>query len=77
MAILVMSEEFARQTDVWRMLERNFDVIEFLGMDNRSRTYRIQSDEVPKEDIEVCPYVMNLRGIEPFIVYIEVQTPHK
>jgi hypothetical protein len=53
------------------VLRRGFDSMEFISeviVDKGVKIYRVMAVEVPIEDILICPEIIKLDGVDPFII---------
>ena len=66
----MVSHEISRDPSFLRMLYRNFDFVEKIGVDLNqcNDIYEVLSDEVPRDNRIITPLCMVFAGIEPIII---------
>lgn len=70
MALLILSEELAKQEELFEALVDSFDSIQEVSRDRLygTITLRVQCGEVPQEDKVICPLMYQFEGVRPFII---------
>jgi len=68
MAIIKVYNELAEQDWFQELMNREFDEVEELKGEPMIKVFRVQHEEISKEDKQFAFDVMNVEGIKPFIV---------
>jgi hypothetical protein len=67
MALLEISKTILDE-EVFNAILESFDTFQFLSESYYMILYRVQREEVPKEDILINPLFIRFEGIRPFII---------
>jgi hypothetical protein len=68
MAIIKVSNELDNENWFKELMNRTFDNIEILTDEPYVKVYRVQNDEVPKDDKQICFDAISLNGVKPFVI---------
>jgi hypothetical protein len=68
MAIIKVSNELDNENWFKELMNRTFDNIERLTDEPYVKVYRVQNDEVPKDDKQICFDAISLNGVKPFVI---------
>jgi hypothetical protein len=68
MAIIKVSLELDKEDWFKELMERTFDEIEELKGEPYVKVYRVQNDEIPKDDKQISFSAISMDGVEPFVI---------
>lgn len=68
MAIIKVLNELDKEDWFKELMSRTFDQIEELMPEPMLKVYRVQNDEVPKDDKQICFDAISFEGVKPFVI---------
>jgi len=68
MAIIKVYQELAEQKWFQELMNREFDEITELKSEPMIKVFRVQHEDITKEDKQFAFDVMNIEGVKPFII---------
>lgn len=67
MAILIISNHFLKDPEIWNMISDYCTSMEILKSDNIGTVMRVNNDELPTQDYLVDLVCHQIAGVTPFI----------
>ncbi len=68
MALIHVSYELIDNEEMFNLLCDSFDEIKEVRDDPYYKILRVQHEEIPKEDVVICPEFYRFEGVKPFII---------
>lgn len=68
MALMRVSKELITMRDIFIPLIESFDFVEEVDNQPGVIVFRVYHEDVPKEDVTICPEMMKFEGVQPFII---------
>lgn len=68
MALLQISREIVSDGELFDLIANSFDSLEQVEQKVHHIVFRVQNEEIPKEDKVICPDMCRFDGIKPFII---------
>lgn len=72
MAILIISNDYLKDPDVWDMLENYLDFMQILNQTAEDTTMRVLNEEVPMEDTPIDLIAYSFHEVRPFIIGFKI-----